>query len=173
MILNKQVGVFINLVHNRIKQYLSTIFQESGFNITPEQFLVMDALWNNGVISQQELAHIILKDKNSIVKLVDGLEKKGFVVRVADKVDRRKNLIELTDYAHSIKEKVIDVAMMAVDQIIRDIPEEEIQVFIKVLSKMASNMDEETDLLALAAISHTQKEAIPAATSEEVEDTEE
>ena len=108
MILNKQVGVFINLVHNRIKQYLSTIFQESGFNITPEQFLVMDALWNNGVISQQELARIILKDKNSIVKLVDGLEKKGLVVRVADKVDRRKNLIELTDYAHSIKEKVID-----------------------------------------------------------------
>ena len=160
MILNKQVGVFINLVHNRIKQYLSTIFQESGFNITPEQFLVMDALWNNGVISQQELAHIILKDKNSIVKLVDGLEKKGLVMRVADKVDRRKNLIELTDYAQSIKEKVIDAAMTAIDQIIKDIPDEEMQVFIKVLSKMASNMDEKTDLLALAAISYTKPKGV-------------
>ena len=166
MILNKQVGVFINLVHNRIKQYLSTIFQEHGFNITPEQFLVMDALWNNGVISQQELARIILKDKNSIVKLVDGLEKKGLVVRVADKVDRRKNLIELTDYAWEIKDKVIDAAMLAINQIIEDIPENKIQVFINVLSKMASNMNEETDLLALAAVSHTQKEAMPGVTSE-------
>ena len=167
MILNKQIGVFINLVHNRIKQYLSTIFQESGFNITPEQFLVMDALWNNGVISQQELARIILKDKNSIVKLVDGLEKKGLVVRVADKVDRRKNLIELTDYAWEIKDKVIDAALLAINQIIEDIPENEIKVFINVLSKMASNMNEETDLLALAAVSHTQKEAMPGAASEE------
>ena len=93
MILNKQVGVFLNLVHNRFKQHISNCFQENGFNITPEQFLVMDAIWNEGTMSQQQLAHIILKDKNSVVKLIDGLEKKDLVQRVANKVDRRQNLI--------------------------------------------------------------------------------
>ena len=77
MILNKQVGVFLNLVHNRTKQYITGIFQQHGFNITPEQFLVMDALWDNGVMSQQEIATNIMKDKNSVVKLIDGLEKRG------------------------------------------------------------------------------------------------
>ena len=154
MILNKQVGVFINLVHNRTKQYLATLFQEHGYNITPEQFLVIDALWNNGVMSQQQLAHLILKDKNSVVKLIDGLEKKGLVVRVADKVDRRQNLIELTEYAQSIKDKVKEVAIEAINHIIKDIPQEEIQIFLNVLGKMAANMNEGTDLMALTSGTH-------------------
>lgn len=149
MILNKQVGVYINLVHNRTKQYLSNLFQEHGFNITPEQFLLMDALWNNGVMTQQQLAYLIMKDKNSIVKLIDGLEKKGLVVRVADKVDRRQNMIELTEYASSIKEEVKNVAIEAINRIIKDIPQEEIETFLKVLGKMASNMNEGTDLLKI------------------------
>ena len=76
MILNKQVGMFLNLVHNRFKQYVTAIFDDHGFNITPEQFLVMDALWDEGVLSQQQIADYLLKDKNSVVKLVDGLEVK-------------------------------------------------------------------------------------------------
>ena len=149
MILSKQVGVYINLVHNRTKQYLSNLFQEHGFNITPEQFLLMDALWNNGVMTQQQLAYLIMKDKNSIVKLIDGLEKKGLVVRVADKVDRRQNLIELTEYASSIKEEVKNVAIEAINRIIKDIPQGEIETFLKVLGKMASNMNEGTDLMKI------------------------
>lgn len=151
MILNKQVGVFLNLVHNRTKQYISSIFQEHGFNITPEQFLVMDALWNEGTMSQQQIAHTIMKDKNSVVKLLDGLEKKNLVVRVADKNDRRQNLIELTQYAWDIKDSITEVAINAVDLVIKDIPQNEMYIFIKVLSKMAENMNEDTDLLALAA----------------------
>lgn len=150
MILNKQVGVFLNLVHNRFKQHISNCFQENGFNITPEQFLVMDAIWNEGTMSQQQLAHIILKDKNSVVKLIDGLEKKDLVQRVANKVDRRQNLIELTPHAWEIKEKLTAVAITAIDQIINGITQDEMCVFIKVLSKMAENMNEGTDLISLA-----------------------
>ena len=36
----------------------------------------MDTLWNEGKMSQQQIADTILKDKNSVVKLIDGLEKK-------------------------------------------------------------------------------------------------
>lgn len=152
MILNKQVGVFLNLVHNKTKQYISNIFQEHGFNITPEQFLVMDALWNDGTMSQQQIAQTIMKDKNSVVKLLDGLEKKNLVTRVPDKVDRRQNLIEVTPYAIEIQEKIKEVAINAVDHVIKDIPQEEMYIFIKVLSKMAENMNEDTDLLALAGV---------------------
>ena len=150
MILNKQVGVFLNLVHNKTKQYISNIFQKHGFNITPEQFLVMDALWNDGTMSQQQIAQTIMKDKNSVVKLLDGLEKKNLVTRVPDKVDRRQNLIEVTPYALVVQEKIKEVAITAVDHVIKDIPQEEMHIFIKVLGKMAENMNEDTDLLALA-----------------------
>ena len=152
MILNKQVGVFLNLVHNRFKQYISAFFQDEGYNITPEQFLVMDTLWGRGSMSQQQIADTILKDKNSVVKLVDGLEKKNLVKRVSNYMDRRQNLIELTPHAKEIQDHVTDIAMSAVDLIIKDIPENELHIFIKVLAKMAGNMNEDINLLQLAQI---------------------
>lgn len=150
MILNKQVGVFLNLVHNRFKQYITAFFQEDGYNLTPEQFLVMDTLWDEGKMSQQQIANTILKDKNSVVKLIDGLEKKNLVKRVANSADRRQNLIELTPYAKEIQQGVTDIAMNAVDLIIKDIPKNEMYIFIKVLAKMAENMNEDVNLLQLA-----------------------
>lgn len=150
MILNKQVGVFLNLVHNRFKQYITAFFQEEGINITPEQFLVMDTLWDEGKMSQQQIANNILKDKNSVVKLIDGLEKKNLVKRVANNADRRQNLIELTPHAKEIQNHVTEIAMNAVDLIIKDIPKNEMYIFIKVLAKMAENMNEDVNLLQLA-----------------------
>ncbi len=150
MILNKQVGVFLNFVHNKFKQYVTSIFQQTGYNITPEQFLLMDALWDNGVLSQQQIADIMLKDKNSVVKLIDGLEKKGLVTREPDSQDRRQNLIKVTAAAIEMKEDVTNTAMNAVNLIIKDIPQQELYFFIKVLAKMAENMTAEEDLVQLS-----------------------
>ena len=151
MILSKQIGFFLNLVHNRFKQYVAGIFEEQGFNITPEQFLVMDALWDEGVLTQQQIADYLLKDKNSVVKLVDGLEDRKLVRRTSNPKDRRQNLIEVTDYAKSIQEKVTKVAVDAVDKIVNGISKEDMQAYIRVLSKMAENMNNDIDLMALAA----------------------
>ena len=157
MILNKQVGLFLNLVHNRSKQYVTVIFEEHGFNITPEQFLVMDTLWDEGVLTQQQIADYLLKDKNSVVKLVDGLEDRKLVRRVSNPKDRRQNLIEVTEYAIEIKDKVTTAAMEAVDKITNGIIKEDMLTFIKVLSKMAENMNNDIDLLELAAKYPTNK----------------
>lgn len=157
MILNKQVGLFLNLVHNRFKQYVTVIFKEHGFNITPEQFMVMDTLWDEGVLTQQQIADYLLKDKNSVVKLVDGLEDRKLVRRVSNPKDRRQNLIEVTEYAIEIKDKVTTAAMEAVDKIINGITKEDMLTYIKVLSKMAENMNNDIDLLDLAAKYPTNK----------------
>lgn len=150
MILDKQIGVFLNLVHNRFKQHFSTLFLEKGYNITPEQFLVMDTLWNNGAkMSQQQIADTIIKDKNSVVKLIDGLEKKELVRRVANVDDRRQNLIEVTPLGKEIEENVKETAMNAVGTIIEGIGKQELQTFINVLTKMACNMRVENNLIAL------------------------
>ena len=65
-------------------------------------------------------------------------------------MDRRQNLIELTPYAWEIKDKLTAVAITSIDQIINGITQDEMATFIKVLSKMARNMNEETDLITLA-----------------------
>jgi len=141
MILNKQVGVFLNLVHCQFKQFLGSIFQKHGFNLTPEQYLVMDTLWDEGVLSQQKIADILIKDKNSVTKLIDALEKKELVVRIPDTLDRRQNNIHLTEHALSLKDDITSIAIETTNAIIRDIPREELIIFVRVLNKMSDNIN--------------------------------
>jgi DNA-binding MarR family transcriptional regulator len=140
MILNKQVGVYLNLVHYQFKQYLNKIFHNRGFNITPEQYLVIDTLWDEGVLSQQQIADIIIKDKNSVTKLIDALEKKGLVQRRTDELDRRLNKIHLTEEALNIKDVITEIAIESTNTIFRNIPREDLEKFVTVLNKMSQNI---------------------------------
>ncbi len=150
MVLEKQVFLFLNIVHNSMKQWINETFRNKGFQLSPEQFLVMDTLWDEGVLTQQQIADITMRDKNSIVKLIDGLENRKLVRRVSNPNDRRQNLIKVTPHSLRIKDEVEAVAFEAVTGILGEIPQDEIKVFVKVLARMESNMDPSSDLEALA-----------------------
>ena len=150
MILSKQIVLFTNIVHIGIKQTMTDDFKEEGFNLTPEQFLVMDTLWDEGVLTQQQIANITMRDKNSIVKLIDGLENRKLVKRVSNPKDRRQNLIRVTPYSLKIREKVNECAFKSVESIIKGISEEELETFIRILAKLEKNMYPKSDLLSLA-----------------------
>ena len=140
MVLNKQVGVYLNQGHCLFKQFIYKSFLVNGFDITPEQFLVMDTLWDEGILNQQQIADYIQKDKNSVTKLLDGLEKRGLILRTAVGTDRRSKNIVLTKHAEEVKAKVTAVALQAVDQICNGIGNKELSVFISVLERMIKNM---------------------------------
>ena len=114
MVLEKQVILFLNIAHSGVKQIISDVFRKGGFQLSPEQFLVMDTLWDEGVLTQQQIADITMRDKNSIVKLIDGLESRKLVRRVSNPKDRRQNLIKVTEQSLKIKEKVIELALESV-----------------------------------------------------------
>ncbi len=157
MVLEKQVFLFLNIVHNSMKQWINETFRNKGFQLSPEQFLVMDTLWDEGVLTQQQIADITMRDKNSIVKLIDGLENRKLVKRVSNPNDRRQNLIKVTPHSLRIKDEVEAVAFEAVTGILGEIPQDELKVFVKVLAKMESNMDPSSDLEALAEKYPTKK----------------
>ena len=150
MVLSKQLGVFLNFVHNRFKQNVNDAFVEGEYDITAEQFLLMDTLWTEGTISQQQIADIMLKDKNSVVKLIDSLEDKKLVKRVNSPKDRRQNLIKVTGKASKMKDGMTIIALSAVEKITEGIDDDDIQTFISVLDRMAQNMAKKIDLLAMA-----------------------
>lgn len=157
MVLEKQILMFLNIAHNSVKQCMSEVFQKGGFNLTPEQFLVMDTLWDEGVLTQQQIADITMRDKNSIVKLIDGLENRKLVRRVSNPKDRRQNLIEVTPYSRKIKDKVTELSLESVATIVGDIPREDLESFVKTLARMGKNMNPKSDLEALAKKYPTKK----------------
>ena len=157
MVLEKQLFLFLNIVHSSMKQLLSDSFRNGGFKLSPEQFLVMDTLWDEGVLTQQQIADITMRDKNSIVKLIDGLESRKLVRRVSNPDDRRQNLIKVTPYSLKIKGEVEALAYESVYRIIGDISRDELKLFVKVLAMMERNINPASDLEALAEKYPTKK----------------
>ncbi len=79
-----------------IARRLQKKFNNAGLPITIEQWSVLYHLWKQDGMSQQELCNATFRDKPSITRLVDNLEKLQLVKRVASSEDRRINLICLT-----------------------------------------------------------------------------
>lgn len=102
--------------------------------------MLIDLLWNQGPMSQQQLADQMHKDKNSVTKLVDAIERKGFVVRRQNLTDRRSNTIVLTDKALTLKPEAKQKGIDILDQMLEGISEKELLSFLVTLRKLNRNM---------------------------------
>lgn len=141
MLLSKRIAVELNLAGCKLKQYTAAMLKHHEVDLTPEQFLLIDLLWNHGPLSQQELADQLQKDKNSVTKLVDAAERKGFVVRQQNPYDRRSNTIVLTDRALELKDNAKSTGIFILDKMLVGIDEDELHAFLGTLAKLCSNME--------------------------------
>lgn len=137
----KEAGVLVNILNCKLKKHMAAVFKANDINLTAEQFLVMDALWNQGEMTQQNIAYIIQKDKNSVTQFVDNLEKKGLVQRVVDSSDRRVNNIRLSKIGLEMKDNTKKVAIEAINDILEGIPENDLRAFVNVLNRACNNIE--------------------------------
>jgi DNA-binding MarR family transcriptional regulator len=142
MILVKQAGVYVNILNCRLKKHLAEVFKKNGVNLTAEQYLVMDTLWNEGTLTQQAIAFIIQKDKNSVTQFIDNLEKKGLVTRSVAKDDRRVNNIVVTAEGMALKDSTKQLAIDTMNQALEGIPDADLNIFVDVLKKVCANIND-------------------------------
>jgi DNA-binding MarR family transcriptional regulator len=136
------LGLTTERVLMAINRNLSRGFRAIGLEITPEQCAVLGALWGKDGQSQQELCNLTYKDKPSMTRLLDNLQKQELVVRVASKCDRRTNLIHLTTKGNKLREKVHSVVYPIQQKAIKGIPKDEVDLCFDVLKKAFKNLVE-------------------------------
>ncbi len=78
--------------------------------LTRSQWWVLTHLFRKDGITQSELAETLELEKPSLGKLLDRLETKGWVRRVADPKDRRAKLVFLTDAAQAPMQVMREIA---------------------------------------------------------------
>ncbi len=143
MMLIKEIAVYVNILNSRIKKCFFDDLQNNGINVTPEQYLVLDILWENQPLSQQKIADMIQKDKNSVTKIIDSLEKKNLVSRIVDKNDRRINIIELTEEGRNLEKIATDVAIKFMNDVVQGIDKQYLDSYMKVMRQMKNNLERE------------------------------
>ncbi len=137
----KEIAVYVNILNSRIKKCFIDRLQQNVINVTPEQYLVLDILWEKQSLSQQNIADLIQKDKNSVTKIIDSLEKKNLVNRVVDQKDRRINKIELTKEGLALEKITTEVAINFMNDTVKDIDGQDLDKLVEVMRKLKDNLD--------------------------------
>jgi DNA-binding MarR family transcriptional regulator len=123
-----------------VARSLQKNFKDAAIEITIEQWSVLYHLWKEDGQSQQQLCEATFRDKPSITRLVDNLEKSKLVKRVASKNDRRSNLIFLTKEAKSLEQKTMEVANRTLNEALEGVTNEQIEIAKEVLQKVYDNL---------------------------------
>lgn len=131
-ILNGKVSAAIN-------RKLYRNFRQNGLDITPEQWTVLVFLWEKDGVTQQELCNATFKDKPSMTRLIDNMERQHLVVRISDKADRRTNLIHLTKTGKDMEDKARVIVAQTLKEALSGITSEDLRISQNVLKKIFYN----------------------------------
>lgn len=126
-----------------VARRLQRKFNQAGLNLTIEQWSVLCQLWKQDGSSQQELCTRTFRDKPSITRLVDNLEKLQLVKRVPSDTDRRINLVFLTKQGIKLEEQSMMLAEQTLNEALTGIPAEQIDLCREILQKVYENVSED------------------------------
>jgi DNA-binding MarR family transcriptional regulator len=124
-----------------IARRLQKKFNQAGLNLTIEQWSVLSQLWKQNGSSQQELCNRTFRDKPSITRLVDNLERLQLVRRVPSESDRRINLVYLTKQGARLEEQTMGLAEETLNEALTGISTEHINLCKEILQKVYDNVN--------------------------------
>lgn len=108
--------------------------------ISTEQFGLLHAISiKEEDVIQKDMAEMMGRDKSVILRLIDSLEEKELVRRVADTKDRRKNYLMVTKSGYRVIDQYMKVVYEMMEEIQQGLTQSEIDTFHKVVGHLKNN----------------------------------
>jgi len=131
------------LIHGCYQQLRSVTYKEflgHGLELTPEQWIVLVQLWQKDGQSQSALSELTLRDRPTMSRILDTMEKSGLVERVVDAQDARTRLVRLTRRGRTLEEKLVPIARQLVARLEQGVSESDLETTHRTLSRMLGNL---------------------------------
>jgi len=129
------------LCHADLKMKNNLLRKIKSFDITTEQWMIMNRLFEEGGISQKELSERTFKDQGALTRTLDRMEKKGFIRRQVSPSDRRSFLIYLTEAGQNVRNQIVPIAMESIEEAVKGFTEEEVETLTTLLRRLTSNLE--------------------------------
>jgi DNA-binding MarR family transcriptional regulator len=136
--LDDSLGFILNRTNTKLKNEMFQRFKK--YDITPEQWSVLNCLWVQEGATPKELADIIYKDKPNTNRILEKLQKKELIVRKPHLVDKRAFQIFLTDRGWALRNELIPIVMQLLEEVTIGIETDKVTEMKKLLNKMFDNL---------------------------------
>lgn len=140
---DKIEATFGSLVHD-VARSLTAAFDVhlKPLDLTRSQWRAIICVASAPGISQAELADRLSVGRMSVTVVVDKLQAKGYLRRVADEGDRRLNRVYLTPSAEALLPTIRDAGEKWLEELLSGVPIEDQRAVVSVLQRIKRNAEE-------------------------------
>lgn len=140
-LLNKRVGAMLVATGVLSRVMALQLFAEKGFEITPEQYLVLSLIMDSGgELYQRQISEITYKDRPNVSRIINILEKLELVKRVEDVNKRKIYKLLITQKGIETRNKIKPTALELRAITTNGISENELENCLSILERMQDNM---------------------------------
>jgi MarR family transcriptional regulator, multiple antibiotic resistance protein MarR len=137
--LEEALGWKVGKANLVLKTYFQNKIRETGLAVTTEQWAVLHAVAQNPRRSQTEIGKISLRDKTVVTRILDILERNGWILRSSLESDRRVCPLELTEEGLRVHEILSRTAIEANDSYRKIMGEDDWNRLRELLDKLAAS----------------------------------
>lgn len=130
-----QAGTYISVLMRQLNLFFS--HELSVVEITASELMYLSQLYTRDGLTQDEMATKISVDKAATTRTIQGMEKKGLIVRHSNEKDHRSKYVYLTDKAKQMEEHIREIQKKWSDYIMQDMTVSEAELFAKQLKQMS------------------------------------
>lgn len=138
---NKSLGPWLGKTMKLIDNKLEDILEENNLDLSKTQFIILKNVQVNEGICQNQLAFFADRNKSSLTRMINTLEKKNYLARVASKDDRRMNMLIITKEGERVLKNAEPFFLKIKNLIEIGLTEEEIESTINTLKKIQQNIN--------------------------------
>lgn len=136
--LDDSFGFILNRTNTKLKNELFQRFKE--YDVTTEQWAVLNRLWEQDGVTPKELADSIFKDKPNTNRILEKLQMKNLIVRKPHPVDKRAYQIFLTDRGLALREQLISKALLLLEEVTKGIEKHKVVEMKALLNQIYDNL---------------------------------
>jgi DNA-binding MarR family transcriptional regulator len=129
----------IDTTIKKIRNALQKQLKDAGFDLTVDQWVLIDHIERQPGISQNELAELTFKDPPTVTRIIDLLEKKQLVERGLVAGDRRKFNLFLTKKGKIIYKEAFPIVADIRRKGWGDLEEDDYQHFVRIMDSIYNN----------------------------------
>ncbi|MCJ8211201.1 MarR family transcriptional regulator [Mucilaginibacter sp. RS28] len=121
------------------RQFAQHRIMSAGFELTIDQWLVLQAIVDDPNRNQQEVAEAAFKDFASVTRIIELLVKKGFLNRSIHPDDRRRFLLTPTEKTDRELANIRSITMQNRKTALKGIPEADFDCLHQCLNQIINN----------------------------------
>ena len=140
--LDESLGFSVYRVHIQGINALRRAFQAAGYDVTPEQWGVLARLREEEGMNQARLGEKMLKDRHNITRILNLLEKRGYVERRPDEADKRVYRVYLTKAGRATQQVLAPIVLNHRKSTFKGLTQEDLRTMRKMLGRIVKNLEE-------------------------------